>query len=130
MSENVADSVSVFAGLSSRQRKVVEALLSGADKDSAAIAAGVTRRTVDRYLQEPAVHAALEAATGAALGDVARRMIGAMATALDTMLALTEDKDAPATVRLRAAIAIVEHGPRLFEAHELVKRIEALEARV
>ena len=57
-------------------------------------------------------------------------MIGAMATALDTMLALTEDKAAPATVRLRAAIAIVEHGPRLFEAHDLVKRIEALEARV
>lgn len=128
MSETVSETV--FSGLTARQRKVIEALLSGADKDEAARKAGVTRRTVDRYLQEPAVHAALGEATGAALGDVARRMIGAMATALDTMLALTEDKDAPATVRLRAAIAIVEHGPRLFEAHDLVKRIEALEARL
>ena len=125
-----SDANNVFLELSQNQRTVAEALLSGAGKDEAAEAAGVTRRTVDRYLNEPAFRTALEAATGDRIGDVSRRMVGAMDTAAGIMLALAEDEETPASVRLRACIAIVEHGPKLFEIHDLVKRIEHLEARI
>lgn len=125
MSENVSDLV--FASLNINQRRVVEKLAAGGDKQEAAEAAGVTVRTVDRYLNDPAVRAALERATGTAVTEVARRMVGAMDTAVSTMLDLIEGKKTPPTVKLRAAIAIIEHGQRLYEAHELIKRIEALE---
>lgn len=126
MSEN--DLNTVYADLNTNQRRAVEKLAAGGDKKAAAEAAGVTIRTIDRYLNEPTVRAALDKATGAAVGDVARRMVGAMDTAVTTMLDLVKNEKTPASVRLRAAIAIIEHGPKLFEAHDLITRIEQLEA--
>lgn len=126
MSETVA--IIDYSALTSKQHKALTALLSGADKPTAAAAAGVTVRTIDRYLNDPDFRVAIDQATGAAVGDVARRMIGGMETAVSIMLHLAEDIETPSSVRLRAAIAIVEHGPRLFEQVELIRRLEALEA--
>ncbi len=128
MSENVADLV--YAALNANQRRAVEVLAGGGDKAAAAEAAGVTVRTIDRYMNDPNVRAALDKATGTAVSDVARRMVGAMDTAVTTMVNLVEGKETSPTVKLRAAIAIIEHGPKLFEAHDLVKRIEMLEAKI
>ena len=128
MSQNVQDSV--FSRLTPKQRKAVKALLSGADKDAAAKAAGVTRRTIDRYLNDPAFRVALDKATGTAIGDVARRLLGGMETAVSTMLTLVKNDSTPPTVKLRACIAILEHGPKLFEVHELAQRVQAIEDRL
>lgn len=128
LSDNVAHID--YSALSPAQRRALDALLSGGDKDQAAAAAGVTRRTIDRYLNDPRFRAALDRATGAAVGDVARRMIGGMETAVSIMLELATDTSTPASVRLRAAIALVEHGPKLFEQVELIRRLEVLEGRL
>lgn len=128
MSDNVA--YIDVSTLSPAQRRALDSLLSGGSKDQAAAAAGVTRRTLARYLNDPIFRAALDKATGAAVGDVARRMIGGMETAVSIMLELAEDANTPASVRLRAAIALVEHGPKLFEQVEIIKRLEALEAKL
>lgn len=115
--------------LSPKKLRVIDALLSGASKGAAASAAGVTNRTLNRYLQEPAVRSEIDRATGAALGEAGRRMIGGMDTAVNTMLALLENEKTPATIKLRAATAVLEYGQQLYESHDLVKRLEALEAR-
>jgi len=128
MSEKVLKSV--YSDLRSNQRRAIAALLAGGNKDEAAQAAGVTHRTIDRWHQEPEFRAALEEATGEAISDVARLMIGGMKRAAAVMLAMVDDDAIPPTVRLRASIALVEHGPRLLEAHNLGKRVTVLEERL
>ena len=119
-----------FLPLTTNQRRALEALLSGASKEQAAAAAGVRVRQLNRYLEAPNFRAALDKATAAAVGAVARRMVGGMETAVFIMLALAEDEAQPSSVRLRACIAIIEHGPRLFEQVELIRRLEVLEGRL
>jgi hypothetical protein len=128
MSENGQQNV--FVDLHHNQRKAAEALLSGADKFQAAEAAGVTRRTIDRYLNDPVFQAALDQAAGDKLGDVARLMVGAMHTATGIMLAVATNEDNSAGVRLRACVAIIQHGPKIFETYDLAERVKALEARI
>jgi hypothetical protein len=115
-------------GLKLPQRRAMEALAAGQDKAAAAAAAGVSVRSIQRYMADPRFRAALTAATGERVGNVSRQLVAAMETAVSTMLAIVES-DAPPTVRLRAAAEILSAGIKLYEQAELTRRIEALEER-
>ncbi|MBX3057456.1 MAG: hypothetical protein KF770_13390 [Anaerolineae bacterium] len=125
MAENDLDSV--FSNLNAKQRRAIEKLAAGGDKAAAAKAAGVSIRTLDRYLGEPTVRAALDRATGQVLNDATRRMIAGLDTAVSTMLDLVENAKTPAAVKLRAAVAIVECALKLQDAHDLAQRVARLE---
>jgi hypothetical protein len=112
------------------QRRALEALAGGQSKAAAAAAAGVRVRQVNRYLESPQFRAALDAATGAAIGSVTRRMVGTAEGAVGVIVSLASDPQTPASVRLRAAIAVLELGIRFYEAQVLEQRIAALERRL
>jgi len=68
------------------RRRVIEALLAGESQDAAAIAAGVSRRSVVRWLADPAFAAELEAARAAAFAGALSALKGGAAAAVTALL--------------------------------------------
>lgn len=128
MSDNVGQSV---PSLSAKQHKALEALLSGATKGDAATAAGVTPRTLNRWLSEDVLFwDTLQGESQRAVFDATRRLTAAMDTAVTTMTAVMSDANAPAAVRLRAAQVTMETAVKLIEVTDILRRLEELETRL
>lgn len=114
--------------LSTKQQKAIAALLVAKDVQSAAIQAGVSERTLHRWINEDErFRAALRAAEAQAIDDAVRRLVGAANSALNVLMVLMLDQKTPAAVRLRAAISVLEQLVKLRELNNLEQRIAKLE---
>jgi transposase-like protein len=115
------------ATLDPRERRAVEALLAGASHEAAAAAAGVSPRTLRRWVRLPRFAAALRAAQAQAFDEA----LGVLrASALDGVHALREvasDCEAPAAARVAAARALLEEGRKAIEVDEIEGRLAKLE---
>ncbi len=118
MSRKVTDS-----GLSSRQRRAVEALLTTGDVVAAAQTVGVARETLHRWLHQPIFLEAVRAAEAQALDDLSRILVRLGRTAAGTLAKAMGDAAVPMATRVRAADATLG---RLLQLRELA----TLEARV
>ena len=109
-----------------RQRKAITALLTTGDKNQAAEAAGVSRRTLYRWLHQAEFRAALQLAETEALDELSRelvRLAGKAARTLERAMDSAELDNA----RIRAADIVLS---RLLQLRELVtieQRLAALE---
>lgn len=90
-----------------RKNRLVEALLSGAHQRQAAAYAGVSERTVRRWLADPGFQRRLQEAEAGAIRDVQRRVVAATIRAVDMLDELVADADAPAYVRVQAGRALL-----------------------
>src|SRR4051812_29607000 len=123
MSENVQ--------LSTKQQKAIAALLSTKDMQSAATQAGVTDRTLRRWLDEDRdFKEALKAAEAQTIDDAVRRLVGASNSALNVLLVIMLDTKNSASVRLRASISVLEQLIKLRELNNMEQRLSDLEARI
>lgn len=68
------------------RRLAIESLLTGASQEAAALAAGVSCRTIRRWLLDPAFSGELEAARAAAFADSLNMLKGGAAAAVKTLL--------------------------------------------
>jgi transposase-like protein len=117
--------------LPTRQSKAIAALLTARDVKSAAETAGVSESTLHRWLdQDQAFRAALKAAEKQAIDTAVRRLAGTANTALSVVLSIMADKTVSATVRLRAALGVLEHLVKLREWADLEERITVLEEQL
>jgi len=124
MSENVQQK----RRLTPKQRRAIEALLSGQTKTQASAAAGVTLRTLARWRDIPVFEEELRRRSTKAVSDATLRLTGTLDLAVATMRDVMEDKDAAHSVRLRAAKIASDSAIRLLEVTEVLERIESLEA--
>ncbi len=113
-----------------KQIKALEALLEGANIQDAATAAGVNRKTLGRWLQEPAFWKLYQVNSVRSLELAARRLTGKLDMAVDMLTSVMEDEDAPAGVRLRAAQQVIDGSLKLLEVADIQERLTALEARL
>ncbi len=117
--------------LTSRQIKTIDSLIVCPTIDQAAERAGVTRKTIYRWLQNQDFKAELNMAEGAAIDKAGRRLI-AMAdkaiSALDDVLD-NPSREGAGNKRLAAA-AIIDIFMRLRELRNIETRLSELEARV
>lgn len=105
---------------------LVAALAAGASATAAAKTAGLSRRTVQRRLADPAFRKRVEDANAEIASRAVSKLLAASTRAVDTLTALlTSDMD---FARLAAARSILELGAKLRRDDDLVARIEALEA--
>ncbi|WP_439630645.1 hypothetical protein [Gemmata sp.] len=104
------------------------ALACGATVEAAARQCNLTDRTIYRRLSEPAFKDRLQALRTDMVARAAGMLTAAAGEAVRTLLQL--QKDAPATVRLGAARAVLELGMKLREVADLEARMAALEARL
>lgn len=114
-------------GNKDRLREVaVAALLTCATYEEAAKVAGVGVSTLSRWLREPSFAGAVREARRRALEQALGTLSAATAEAVETLRAcLGAEGEA---VRVRAAVAILEHAMRGAEVTDLEERIAALEA--
>lgn len=109
------------AKLTPRQAKAIESLLTGASQDSAAAAAGVTRRTITRWLQTPSFCDILRQAESERLAAVTRQLLTLASQAVDTLAAGMAGNALP--TQIRAADLTLTHLTRTSELQALTNRL-------
>lgn len=116
--------------LTPRQFGFVERLAQGMSPVEAGRAAGISERSVRRYMSDPKVKHALAEIQAQTWGQVARRLQSRAGDMLEVLSSLGRDADCPPTVRLRACTAWLELALKATELAELAQRIADLEERV
>lgn len=115
---------------SAKQRAALEALLDGANIQTAADLAGVNRKTVTRWLGDPKFWKTYQVNSRASLELAARRLTGKLDAAVALLGNIMDDSDAPAGVRLRAAQQVIDGSLKLLEVADIQERLTALEERL
>jgi AcrR family transcriptional regulator len=113
--------------LSAKQSKAIAALLSSKTVLGAAELAGVSARTLTRWLADDDFKAALTEAESEAIDAATRRLIGLQSEAVDCLHDTLTDRKALPGIRMRAAQSILDFLMRLRELRNVEKRLAALE---
>ena len=109
--------------------KVLEALLAAGSARQAARRLGCSLSCVRDRMAKPTFKTKYEQAKKDALGDAIDSLKIRMSSAVDVLSATMTKEDTPATVKVSAADAILRHGLRYIEMFDVLKRLEALEAK-
>jgi hypothetical protein len=103
-------------------------LVAGGTRASAASAAGVSGRTLDRWLAEPGFKAELDAARARTFADALAVLKGAAGRAVETLAALLNSKHE--AERRHAAVELLGFAMRAHDAGEFEARLAAIEKRL
>lgn len=120
--------MAISGALSTKQSKAIAALLSSKTVLSAADLAGVSARTLTRWLADDDFKAALLEAESGAIDAATRRLIGLQGKAIDTLEETMADRQALPGIRMRAAQSILDFLMRLRDLRNIETRLAALEA--
>ena len=128
MSQIVASEGEPYERLNRRQRAALVALVMCPTVKDAARQAGVTRRTLERYMADPVFAEALRREQGRLLRlGVAR--LGALLNKAVDVVALDMEPGVSGDVRLRAASLVLRHVSQLLEFLQIEQRLTRLEER-
>jgi hypothetical protein len=112
--------------LTTKQTRAVEALMRESTIDAAAAAAGVHRSTLFRWLKDETFCIELRRASDDAISTTARRLATLSGKAADVLEDLLEGAEKE-EVKLRAADTVLSHMLKVFEVHDIERRLAALE---
>ena len=116
--------------LTSKQSLAIAALLSNPTQGAAAEAAGLSTKTLNRYLQDPDFIEALKQAESALIADNVRALVSDMQANRAVMSEIRDNPRTQAGVRLRAAIAIDNSLKAWRDLYTIEKRLTDLEKRL
>jgi len=111
-----------------KKEEAIVALLSQRNIEEAARAAGIGTRTLLRWLTLPEFQRAYREARRAAVGQAIARLQQGTSAAATTLLKVLIDPNTPASVKVRAAEAILNHSAKAIEIEDIEARVTALEA--
>lgn len=114
--------------LTPAQIKAVHAIVAARDVRSAAAACGTPERTLHRWLQQDAFKLAVTEQEAFIVDYATRRLLLLQDKAIDTIEGVLDDVKAPAGIRLRAALGMLDTAIKLRELRDLEVRLMALEA--
>jgi hypothetical protein len=122
----MAQNVTTEPTLSAKQEKAIAALLGAPTVETAAGIAGVTPRTVWRWLSGDELFVEeYRRARQQAVDNAIAGLQGVMAEAVETLRRNLNARNA--SIQVRCAIALIELGLKATERAELEQRIEELE---
>jgi len=113
--------------LSPAQRRCVVALLTAGGAGQAAATAGVSVRTVRRWLADPAFTTAVRDAGRSSAREAMSGLLASQRLAVEVLRGLLDDQS-PST-RLRAAACLLDHGARALEV-DVDERLDCVEQRL
>jgi hypothetical protein len=116
--------------LSTNQRRALAALLAEPTIRAAARTASLGERTLYRYLSDPVFKAELSARQTAILAQVTAAMVGLSGRAVETLRDVLDDKEATASVKVRAALGWLQQARQGVELQDLAERVTELERRL
>lgn len=108
----------------------LEALLSGANANEAAAAAGVVRNTLYKWQRDPDFIDALNQAKSEAMDRLGRSLSALGEKAVMTLDAAMDDPDAGPAVKIRAADIVLNRALSIQDAAEFEKRLSDLEKQL
>ena len=127
----MADNSNQNQKLTPKQKAAIAALVDGQNYEQAAMTAGVSTRTIARWRELDHFEQALQRAGQVAMVDATRQLTAGLETAISFLLAVIVDTGVPPSVRVRAALGLIDRQIRLKETTELLERVAAsLEARL
>ncbi len=116
-------------GISNNQQRAVLALLQARSISEAAEQAGVGTRTLERWLAEdPAFVREFRSTRTRVTEEAIAQLQGSAVEAVECLRRNLHDP-APASVQVRAAVAILEQAMRAVETFDIVERLDVLESR-
>src|SRR5256885_2253272 len=113
--------------LSRKQELAIAALLTCSAITDAAKQCGIGEVTLHRWLKEPTFQAAYRDARRAVVQQAITQVQQATGEAVETLRAVMQDPEAPASARVSAAKAVLETALKGVELEDLEARITALE---
>jgi hypothetical protein len=111
-----------------KMEEAIAALLTHKNIDEAAKAAGVSNKTLFRWMQLPEFDRAYRDARRAAFGQATARLQQASSAAVSALLRVLVDPASPASSRVRAADCILNHAQEAIELEDIEARVRELEA--
>jgi phage terminase small subunit len=115
--------------LSTKQQKFVDALLIGANSQTAALTAGVSESTAVRWQKSPAVKLALKTARQELFTDRLALLREGVTTAIKTLLR-NMGTDVPPYVQVMSASKWLDVAVELYRSDLLEERLQAIEERL
>jgi hypothetical protein len=113
--------------LGRKQEDAIAALLTQRNVEEAARAAGISVRTLLRWLKLPEFENAYRQARRMAYGQSIARLQQAASAASSTLLKIMIDPSSPASCRLRAADSVLSHAAKAIEIEDIEARLSELE---
>jgi DNA-binding MurR/RpiR family transcriptional regulator len=113
--------------LSPKQEAALVALLAHGTVEAAYEAAGVSKSTMWRFLQEPSFQARYRAMRRQLVESAIGQLQADCTKAVTVLREVAEDREAPASARVSAAKTIIEQSLRAVELEDLSERVERLE---
>jgi hypothetical protein len=113
--------------LGHKQEEAIAALLSQRNIEEAAKAAGISNRTMLRWLKLPEFQTAYRGARRAAYSQAVARLQQGATAAATTLLKVMLDQTTPASVEVRAAECVMNHSSKAIEIEDVEFRVSELE---
>lgn len=117
------------ATLTTKQQRALASLVAAKSIGEAAANAGISERTLTRWLADPAFRAALSLVESELIDSAVRHLLGLQGTAIAVLEDILTNPDVPASVKLRAATSTLDILLRLREMASLERRLTALEQK-
>lgn len=125
MSQNAPETA-----LNGRQQQAIEALVFGASYGEAAEAAGVDRKTLWAWRQQPVFAAALRDALDDVHGTILRKLGSHSSDAVQTLADELGNPDASPSERISSAKSMIQLFDRFRHSHALAQELNDLRKRV
>ena len=113
--------------LGRKQEETIAALLTQRNLDEAAKAAGISMRTLMRWLKLPEFQAAYREARRTAYSQAVAKLQQGATAAATTLLKVMLDQGTPASVKVRAAECVMNHSSKAIEIEDVEFRVSELE---
>lgn len=108
--------------------RILAALLAERSIPAAAVAAGVSERTVYSRLADDDFRTEYERRRRATLDNACRTLQSALTDAVEVLTTIMQNAENSPQSRITAARSVLEYGVKLTELTDLAARVEALEA--
>jgi len=110
-----------------KKEEAIAALLSQRSVEDAARVAGISTKTLLRWLQMPEFQTAYRQARRDAFGQATARLQQASGAAVATLLKIMVDVNAPHSTRVRTADCVLDRAGKAIEIEDIEARVSELE---
>lgn len=113
-----------------KMQKALLALLSEPTKEKAAATAGITSKTLRKFLDDPEFQKEYRSAFSNMVSDAVRQAQKALSPALATLEEIMKDDEQNGQIRVSAARSLLEFSLKATEQLDILDRLTELEAAI
>jgi len=116
--------------LSRNKERAIAALLANPSIPNSAKAVGISEKTLWRWMKLPEFETAYREARREVVRHAVVTVQASMSEAVQTLRAIINNNEAPASSRVSAARAIIDTGLKAVEIEDLEERISVIERKI